>query len=335
MKFSIFSWKDQRVSQIILNLILLFYIIFKLGTIFFYRRENFFAKINARIDSPSYVIRNHYRDYLEFWADNNAEIKEIINVKENELESTLLERKSIYKTFLNMQFLSEQLKIKEKKSIYSKFGEWAFLKCDYCKTDTDFIMFLAPSAIFEYSLFLILVGALSSYSSKSNWRLYGLVLAFLSFVFELYAFIFPLHSMTTFEPYDFIFGDDMLTLRYEKITTIREIFFLSFLIISLIFDNGKDQKLISVLDHSRNLLETSLSFLQAARIQSAAISIDENLQKHVLEVNKSNKSKLSSIISDPGFRQKVADEGHKLNIDELMEQKSKNIDELIKLMHKQ
>ena len=334
MKFSFLSWKKQRLSYSAMNCAVIVYIIFKLSTIFVFGPENFFSKIDSRIDSPSYVIRNNYRAHVEYWANQNPEIKEFIALSENDSESNRFRENPAYQSFVDMHKLSEQLKIKEKKSFYSKYGERAFLKCEYCTSDTDFIMFIIPSVLFEYSLFLILIGALSSNSLKSKWRLYGIILTFIMLALESYSFVFSVQSLTAFEPFDIIFGDDLQTLRYEKTTILREFIFIVFLLIALIFDNGKDLSLNVVLDKSRKSLETSLQFLQATRIQRAAILTDENLQKHVNEFSRSSKSKMSSIFSDPSFRQKVAESGHKLNIDQIIDQKGNNIEELLNLSRK-
>lgn len=333
-KFTLISWKNQGIYQKVITGIVLIYVIFKLGSISVFGRQNFFQKVNVRLDSPSYIIRNHYRSYLQSWAEYDSIIKEMTGALENESELEKFNDHPLYSEFLNMQKLSEQLKIKEKKNLYSKFGEDAFLNCDYCKNDNDFIMYLTPSAIFEYSLFLILIGLLSSSFSKSNWRNYGLLIALVSFAIEAYAFVFPTQSSTNFEPYDAIFGDDMFTLRFQKIKFIRDAIFTVFSLIVLLFDYGKDMRLRTSLEQLRNSIETSLEFLQATRIQDAALAIDETLQKFVTDSVKKKRSKLASIIADPVFRQKVAEYGHKLNIDELIPQKDKNIDNLIELLKK-
>ena len=332
--FCLFSWKNQNSSGKIISAIALVYVIFKLVSISFLGPENFFEKINARIDSPSYIIRNNYRSYVESWTEYDSVIKEMYAAKDNESELEKFHDHPFYSTFLDMQRLSEQLKIKEKKNFYSKYGERAFLKCDFCLNDTDFIMYLIPSAILEYSLFLILIGALSSNSNKTNWRNYGILVSLVCFAIESYAFAFPSQSSTKFEPYDSIFGDDMFTLRFEKITFIRDCILILFVLFVILFDNGKDMRLKTTLDQLRNSVETSLEFLQAARIQQATLSFDENLQKFAMESKKKNYSNLSKIIIDPAFRQKVAESGHKLNIEDLMKQKGKNIDELLKLTKK-
>ena len=332
--FCLISLKNQNIFARAISSVALIYIIFKLGSISVLAPENFFGKINARIDSPSYIIRNHYRKFVESWAESDSTIKKMYAVIENESELNKFNDSPLYPTFIELQKLSEQLKIKEKKNFYSKYGESAFLNCEYCISDNDFIMYLVPSAILEYSLFLILIGALSSSSSKKNWRNYGLLIALICFAIEGYAFVFPSQSSTQFELYDAVFGDDMFTLRSEKIAFMRDTIFILFTSIVLLFDNGIDLKLKTGLDQLRNSIETSLEFLRASRIQQAAVSIDETLQKFVLESKKKNCSNLVKIFSDPVFRQKVAESGRKLNIDELMEQKEQNIDELIKLTKK-
>lgn len=333
VKFSILPWKPKRVFDKIVNYVVIIYIVSKLASIFLFDSENFFARTNCRMDSPSYVIRNHYRTYLENWADANPDVANIVKFLENSSDISSLEENTLHRDILNLQYLSEQLKSKEKKYFYSKFGENAFLHCDYCTNDYDYMMYLAPSILYEYSLFLILIGALSSSSHKSNWRIYGLFTAFISLSLEAYGLVFTSQpSSASFEPFDAIFGDDMFTLRFEKILIIRNILFIMFLLIAYLLDNEKDLKLETIFDQLRTSLGTSLAFLQSTRIQNAAITIDENLSKYVNESGRLNKSKLASIISDGNFRQKVAEIGHKLNLDEMLEQKDKNIEELFELV---
>lgn len=332
--FCFISLKNQNIYARTISSLALIYIIFKLGSISILAPENFFERINARIDSPSYIIRNHYRKFVESWAENDLNIKKMYAVVENESELSKFNDNHLYFTFMNLQKLSEQLKIKDKKIFYSKYGERAFLNCDYCMSDNDFIMFLVPATILEYSLFLILIGALSSNSSKTNWRNYGLLVALVCFAIEAYAFVFPSQSATQFELYDAVFGDDMFTLRSEKIIFVRDLIFTLFTSIVLLFDNSKDSKLKSGLDQLRNSIEISLEFLRASRIQQAAISVDETLRKFVIDSMKKNSSNLIKIFADPAFRKKVAESGHKLNAEELIEQKEKNIDELLRLTKK-
>lgn len=329
--FSIITWRTQKLSHKIVSAIVLVFVISKLASIFVFGPENFFLKINARIDSQSYIIRNHYRSYLEFLADKDLHFKEMVEAIRNESDVNKFRGMKEYQELLNVQTLSEQLKIKDKKNFYSKYGERAFLNCEYCTSDSDFIMFLAPNIIFQYSLLLIIIGFLSASSQKSKWRNYGLVLAAALLACEAYAFLFPSEPLTKFEPYDAIFGDDLFTLRFEKITFLRDILFIIFLMIALFFDNGQDLRLKTLFDQLRTSSETSLAFLQAARIQEAALTIDENLLKFAKQSKRNNPSKLATIISDPNFRQKIAESGHSLNFEELLGQKSNNIDELLKI----
>ena len=313
----------------ICNIIIIIYISFKLACMFIFEHDNFFLKINVRIDSPSYIIRNHYRSYIENWSEKDARIKEMVSMKDKSSDLSQFHDMDIYKTFSKMEFLSDQLKIKEKKAFYSKFGEHAFLNCAYCTTDTDFLLYLIPFALAEYSLFLVLVGFLSSKSSKANWRIYGLIVGILSAAIEIYSHF--KNSQTTFELYDSIFGEDFFTLRYEKTKYVREIAFVLFLTISLVVDNGKDLRLRNSFDQIQKSLETSLAFLQTSRIQKAAIATDETLQKFLTESTKKN-SKLASIIADPGFRQKVLESGRKLKFEELLQQKDETIEKLMELV---
>lgn len=334
IEFSILPWKPKRVFDKIVNSVVIIFIISKLASIFLFDSRNFFARTNCRIDSPSYVLRNHYRTYIENWAETNPEVANIVKIQDNSYDISGHEGKALHKDILNLQYLSEQLKSKEKKYFYSKFGENAFLHCDYCTNDYDYLLYSAPNILYEYSLFLILIGALSSSSHKSNWRIYGIFTAFISLSFEVYGLVFTSEpsSASSFEPFDAIFGDDMFTLRFEKILIIRNILFILFSIIAYILDNEKDMKLETIFDQLHTSLGTSLAFLQSTRIQNAAIAIDENLSKYVNEAGRLNKSKLASIISDPHFRQKVAETGHKLNLDDMLEQKDKNIEDLFKII---
>lgn len=335
IKISVFPWKQKSFYDILIHSIVLIYIVSKLTSIFVFDAENFFSRVSCRIDSPSYVMRNHYRTYVEQWAETNPEIAKIVKLHEHSSDNSGYEDSPLYRDFLNLQLLSEQLKSKEKKAFYSKFGETAFLQCDYCNNDYDYLMFLVPRALYEYSLFLALSGVLSSCVQKSNWRIYGIFSAMITLAMEAYGLFFSKSpDLTSFEPFDAIFGDDMFTLRFEKIMFMRNISFILFLLVAYLFNYEKDLKLELLLDQLRSSLGTSVDFLQSTRIQTAAITIDENLSKYANDASRLNKSKLAAIISDPNFRQKVAESGHKLNVEEMLEQKDKNIDELFEIIKK-
>lgn len=328
-----FSFKKRNLNEKIIGIGVCLYIVAKLVSIFLIGTENFFIKINARIDSPSYIIRNQFRSFLNIWSESDERIKEILAMKEKKADTTAFEDDVLYNEFSKLEFLSEQLKIKERKLMYSRYGENAFVNCSYCQVDNDYMMYLIPSTLFEYSLFLLIVGILTSLTAKSRWRFYGLVCAFLSAATEVSAFVLYSSSPTGLEIYDYIFGDDYFTLRFEKIRFIRDVFLLSFLLVSLLLDYSKDSRLSNIIDRLKKTSENSLAFLQAVRVQALAISIDENLRKYTKD-SKFKQPKLDSILSDPEFRQKISEAGPMFDVDELMKQKHNDIDFLLSLTKK-
>ena len=331
--FSILSWKKQKLSHKFSNIVVIIFIVLKLKSLFLSGSENFFSLTHSRIDSPSYIIRNNFRDYIQRWSEADPLVRKIIESPETLLEDSQYSGKPSFKRFVDLKKLSEALKIKEKKIFYVKYGEAAFLNCDYCTADYDYLMFIFPSILIEYCMFLIIAGILSLSYFKSKWRNYSIILVILLFGAETYAFMVQPFSPTTFEPYDVLFGDDLFTLRFEKLSFFRNASFLVFLIFSLIFDYGKDNSLEAALDQLRSSTETSLSFLQATRIHDAVLSIDENLKKFSNEMKKTP-SELATIISSPGFRQKVAESGHKLDVETLLLKKDEDFDKLMKISRK-
>lgn len=332
--FSIFSWKKQKLSHKLSNIVAIIFIILKLKNLFISGPENFFSLTNSRIDSPSYMIRNNFRDYVQSWSEYDPLVRKILEAPEASSEDSQFSAFPVFKRYLNLKRLSEALKIKEKKNFYSKYGESAFLNCDYCTADYDYLMFLVPSILREYCLFLIVSGVLTISYFKSKWRNYSIILSIIVFAAETYAFMVQNSSSSTvFEPYDILFGDDLFTLRFEKISFLRNASFVIFLLVILIFDFGRDHSLEASIDQMRSSAETSLSFLQATRIHDAVLSIDENLRKFSIEMKKSP-SALASIISSPGFRQKVAEIGHKLDVETLLVKKDEHFDNLMNISKK-
>lgn len=298
-------------------------------SIFLFAPENFFLTVNSRIDSPSYVIRNQFRNFIAEWSEADPKIKHIISLKLAGSDLYDFPEKALLTKYENMEFLSEQLKIKDRKLFYSKFGETAFLGCKYCSSDFDYLFYLSFSVLFEYVLFLGLVGILTTEPLKSNWRPYGLLISFISIFFEIYSHLLQDH--TGFEIYSIIFSEDFFTLRYEKITFIRQMLFISFLLVVLLFDNGKDFRLQTILSKIQKSLETSVALLQSSRIQEAATSVDETLLKFVLEAKKRGKTSLASIVADPLFRQKVADSGTSLEFEKLLKQNNDSLEALFEI----
>lgn len=333
MKFSAFSWGSQSWSSRLANLVGVTYIVWKLFSMFLYGQANFYMTVQTRMDSPGYIIRNQYRNYVSQWANAVPEVSRLQNMKAENQDLSSFPDKSLLKEFENMEFLSEQLKIKDKKALYSKFGEYAFVNCKYCTSDLDYIMFLTPSTLLEYATFLFVVGVITSQYFKLKWRSYSSIVVILAILNDVNNYYFYDH--TKVDLYDSIFGEDFFTLRSEKMEFIRNSLFVLFTMIIIIFDNAPDRRIQDLITGIGQSLEAALGLLQSTRLQKAAVSTNDDLKKYSIESLKKEKFVFADIISDPTFRAKVAESGSQLEMDRIIEQHGEKLEQLMNISLKQ
>lgn len=330
--FSIAYWRRQRAVSKLGGLLVVLYITYKLLSMFVLGTENFYATVRVRSDSPSYMIRNQYRNYVSQWMEKDARVATIVEMKERSADMSDYPDKTLLRRFEGLEFMAEQLKTKEKKGFYSKFGEEAFLRCEYCTTERDYAMFLVPSVLFDYAIFLIMAGMLTAAKTKSKWRAHGLLVATLVLTFEMFSVF--MQDNLSFELYDLVLGKDYYTLSAEKRVFIRNASFVCFLVIACLFDYGLDLRLQKSVDDIRKALDASLALLQSARLQKAAVATDETLQKFIGEQQKGRSTNLAQITNSASFRQKVAEAGSKLDLEELTRQHGAALDALMEMSSK-
>jgi hypothetical protein len=279
------SLGKSRISALVLSL----YVAAKLARVLFVEEENFYSVIQARLDSPAYMIRNQYRSYLERWSSENSSVAQLIEMRDARQDLTSFEDSKLLKEFQVFEYLSEQLKIKERKEVYSKFGEYAFMNCRYCTKDYDYTIFLVPFIILEHALFLKAVGYISASTSKARWRPYAVILSLGLAALEVYAYLG--RDNLLFEAYNSIFGDDQYTLKAEKIAFLRDSAFILMALLTLVFELPEDLRLETAVDAIKSSVRASALTLQSLRLQHSALFADENLSKHVM--NAAHKHNLS------------------------------------------
>lgn len=324
------AWGKLNWSNKLISLLGLAYLVFKLISMFVYGHANFYSTIETRIDSPGYIIRNQYRNYLAVWESAVPEITTLRQMKGEGKDLSDYHNQALLKEFEDMEFLSEQLKMKDKKKLYSKFGEHAFLECKYCSKDLDYLLFLTPSVFLEYTVFLIIAGLITSQVFKSKWRNHIFIVVCLAILIEANGFY--LFEQTGVDLYGLIFSEDFFTLQIEKISFIRDALFVSFILVIMIFDLRPDNQINETFEDVTRSLEASLALLQSTRLQKAAISLNEDLKKFALESLKKQKFKHASIVSDQNFRAKVAESGPKLEMEQMIQNHGDTIEKLLSLV---
>lgn len=329
MNFSWMSWRNLKWTNKLASLVGIGFLMWKLASMFLYGHTNFYLTIQTRMDSPSYIIRSQYRTYLADWENSVPEITTLKTMKAEGKDLSEYPDKTLLREFEDMEFLSEQLKMKEKKKLYSKFGEYAFLRCKYCSKDLDYILFLIPGILLEYAIFLVVVGVITSQSFKSKWRGYAIYALVLSILVDVNYFYF--YERSGLDLYAMIFGEDFFTLLIEKAALLRDSVFVIFVIIFLIFDFGQDSQINDAFVDITRSLEASLALLQSTRLQKAAISLNEDLKKFSIEAMKKHKFKFADIVSDPSFRAKVAESGSQLEMERIIQQHGESIEKLLSL----
>ena len=164
--------------------------------------------------------------------------------------------------FEHLTYLFDRLKMPSRRTIYLKYGEEAFLDgSSFCRDDNDYILFLAPSSLFTYIQFLLVVGIITTLPKKSNWRSIMVLFAVVLLVCEVLFFVAPQEMEGSLQLFEFLSSKDMQeqTTTTQKLELTRKFLFGAAILLILLMDNGNKVSDVDLLSHVQEKLETTLS----------------------------------------------------------------------------
>lgn len=294
------------------------------------RSMNFFEIIDCPVNSPTFLVREHYQAYCQRRAEESQAFKNAMNAYEEAGSPSLLDDENNGMTgayrrhraaarapflpyirytvallrghwdsslemdedfvseeqleFEYVTFMFERLKMPSKRTIYLRFGEEAFIDGTYCREDTDFMMFIAPSVLFTYFQFLLVVGFLTSLSRKSKWRSVAILFVCILLFCETLYYISP-QEMESLQLFEYLFPASMheRVTQYQKLDLCRRLLFSAALLLMLLIDHGHKVSDLDLLQHIQGKQDANLARDQTLKLMRQAIFMHPTLRQFYLD----------------------------------------------------
>lgn len=252
--------------------------------LFWIHKANYFFNFGIQsFDLPGYMIRSRMREYVNHMTELYPEqMKEMLECRSSE-QCSLTQLSSCKKLawlerpFLRYSYLTDQLVNANERKLYIKHGEDAFLQCSYCKEDYDYSVYNIIGMALSYLSFLFVAKNLCMIRNKAGWFNFAVIYAVCIGAHELYQYLGPYHDLSM---YDGLFGKwrAKISLKLEKVETIRRIFFAIGTLIVSCFDRKSGAFLTKVIAINRQL-EGCLKRANLLRMQRVAVNQDSALGK--------------------------------------------------------
>lgn len=280
--------------------------------------RNIFEEFNISLEAAGFELRNAFRSYCEDRSRIDQEFAKIYTRKsesENSKEPLEKKRTSMENEYEELLYLTNEMKSVGQRRIYYKFGHAAFLGCRYCVEESDYLLFVVPSMMLNYVLYLIILGLNSYRTPKKNWTSIGVLAMVILFGCECL-----MHFESDIVQPDFydLFFTASKALRYQKIVFTRNFVLAVYVLILLLIDNGSE-------DVARNLASKlikdkieMLNILHASNIQKTAIMQDTNLRKEYFEFYKTVQAEKDKMAMDPELQKYQKELLHRYDLDKLI-----------------
>lgn len=252
---------------------------------------NYFRETSTPIDSPAFLVRNHYRTFMENLKGSNPLVASFLNsidANANILDEGFTvpeEHKTAFTMLKRYEILSRDLKSNENKFIYNMFGEDAYRDCILCekRNPLDYIVFLLPRIGMAYVFFLVAFGLLCLRSSKKSLAFFGILTALLAACHDginLYLFTMK----TSMHAYDQLFAPNNLATSFEKLKYIRDCIFMIGLLVGFFFEIPvRTNETLDALKTSFTGLQSSINQMALAQLSKNIILSDDEMRKPFIE----------------------------------------------------
>lgn len=276
------------------SLILAIYLI--LSLLGLREQPNYFRETLTPLDSPAYLIRNSYRDFIDKLKKTNISFNEYISSVP--LQMSFSDHvdfdpkfEQVREYLVQLESLSLKLRLKENISLYSSFGDYAFNNCEfYDKNDSlNYLLFVIPSIGFSYVKFMLALGLLALIVNKRQGFKYGVILCIIALIHDglnLYMFM----NKSDMLLYDWIFPSGSKSmLKFEKLEFARNLIFVIALIFNIFIEIPEilDQNLVRLRETLNSLQELVDQFI-FTQLSRAAILNEDSLRKAYFEYMKTN-----------------------------------------------
>ncbi|RIB06567.1 hypothetical protein C2G38_2115757 [Gigaspora rosea] len=210
---------------------------------------------------------------------------------------------SIIRTFLltkNSQLtptdnlLLEKLSSLENRLIYAAYGQEALLECNYCKSVTDYSMFIVPNVVWSYIMMLMVLGISTMTKRKSHWRIYGVIFLIGCGFIELYTLL------TTDIRKNAAHG--VIEFLYNNTDYYRRMAFAGLSLAVLFFNKADERSDMEMVQEIKRNQEIIIHCIKATDLQRAAVLRDSNLRRLFEEFYKKRETEENDVVMDQGYK---------------------------------
>ncbi len=214
------------------------------------------------------------------------------NYKEMELVPPELD--DVSSKIARYEKLSQDLKQRANRSIYTNFGEYAYENCHLCTKNYEYTIYLLPNILFDYAMFLCGF-FMSTISTKRNMLFIGFGFAFLVGMFDGFSiYLMALDSDISYIDV-LVPGPWKLCSRTEKLFFVRSIVFLACQSFgALVRIHQKANKSLVSLRNSVRIAKQLSDQLFVTKLSRTIILQDPVMRKSFLDSVSSHSSSLST-----------------------------------------
>ena len=161
----------QRFDSLITFIILIYTISTTYNTL--YLPRNFLNLIKGQLDSPTYILRNGFRQYMSQtypeWTESTSQTNELI---------------------LSDEWLYGKLLSTANRRLYLIHGDEAFVGCKWCTESSDYTYFNVSELSGVYAFAVFIIGFAGYLRRKNFYLVYGLMVVFGLFLLDMVRLFF-------------------------------------------------------------------------------------------------------------------------------------------------
>lgn len=273
---------------------------------------NYFAETKTPFDAASYLVRNHYRYYMDYLQNNDPLVQEYLSFvgTDNFEEISEIPEKyaKVASDLKRLDFLSQEMRVKENIRLYFLAGEKSFLECSLCdkKQPYEFIIYASPYILIQYAFFFLAVGILCRKAGRQNILTPAIIFIFCVASHDVFSFYFSGYFSPVWAYEQLFAASPNYLTKYEQLEIIRSCLMLLFLSIVLVFEfpPQRDETLV-LLEKTISEAKQISDKLLVERASKGVILADDQLRKPFVESLKKSSTNLLGDLS-PLERQRLA-----------------------------
>ncbi|KAJ3045081.1 hypothetical protein HDV00_011806 [Rhizophlyctis rosea] len=259
---------------------------------------NFLAELGAGPNTPSFQLRNSFRDYMTQrypdWTEGSSSESLTANPEVQSLEET-------YNLLRNT----------EMRQVYLRYGHKAFTACSWCTEKEDYAIYSVPSIALSYAGLSAALGVASSSPRKSHWRQYAVIGVILMGVVDAFAIYLDANT-------NFTSPTGLAKSRYNDAYRIRHGLFAILCLVGAAWENGEWSE-GEILNEMGMKNRAMVHRGQALRLARAATLMDSGLRKKFLEFYKEQEAGREAMYEDAEFKEIRQQSMKRFDIDALVQ----------------